>query len=323
MAVLDNDPRPVLRQELSRVFKNPRVVRAFEKIFDLIPPEFINQQVQIDALTLISELATAQSVAAVDAINQLTGAIERLAVAPPVQPMQDLSALLLTPPTQQISDVVNLSSYPALDTTIAVTWTGVHAFAAGLSATGTLAVTGNITATTTIAATGAISGSNLAAAGGANPSASLGLTAVNGSAITYMRSDAAPALNQAISPTWTNNHTFQAAPLPSGSVALGSAAARWARIYVSEIWDGASTENLLDSSGTTVRHAAGSTWVKQSFYAAANETFNLVNGKVGFVNHTSAAAATAGAATALPALPVGYLVVAINGTDRKIPYYAT
>jgi hypothetical protein len=42
----------------------------------------------------------------------------------------------------------------------------------------------------------------------ANPSASLGLTAVNGSATTYMRSDGAPALSQAITPTWTSSHTF-------------------------------------------------------------------------------------------------------------------
>lgn len=42
----------------------------------------------------------------------------------------------------------------------------------------------------------------------ANPSASVGLTAVNGSASTFMRSDGAPALSQSISPTWTGNHTF-------------------------------------------------------------------------------------------------------------------
>lgn len=42
----------------------------------------------------------------------------------------------------------------------------------------------------------------------ANPSASIGLTAVNGSATTFMRSDAAPALSQAIAPTWTGLHTF-------------------------------------------------------------------------------------------------------------------
>lgn len=42
----------------------------------------------------------------------------------------------------------------------------------------------------------------------ANPTASIGLTAVNGSATTSMRSDAAPALSQAIAPTWTNRHIF-------------------------------------------------------------------------------------------------------------------
>ena len=42
----------------------------------------------------------------------------------------------------------------------------------------------------------------------ANPSASIGLTAVNGSATSIMRSDAAPALSQAIVPTWTGLHTF-------------------------------------------------------------------------------------------------------------------
>lgn len=50
------------------------------------------------------------------------------------------------------------------------------------------------------------------AAGGfggfANPTASVGLVAVNGVATTAMRSDAAPALSQAIVPTWTGLHTF-------------------------------------------------------------------------------------------------------------------
>lgn len=42
----------------------------------------------------------------------------------------------------------------------------------------------------------------------ANPSAEVGLAAVDGSATTFMTSDSAPALNQAISPTWTGSHTF-------------------------------------------------------------------------------------------------------------------
>lgn len=43
---------------------------------------------------------------------------------------------------------------------------------------------------------------------GANPSASVGLSAVNGSAATWMRSDGAPALSQAITPIWTGKQTF-------------------------------------------------------------------------------------------------------------------
>ena len=46
------------------------------------------------------------------------------------------------------------------------------------------------------------------AASGANPSASVGLTAVNGAAATFMRSDGAPALDVSIAPTWTGVHTF-------------------------------------------------------------------------------------------------------------------
>jgi hypothetical protein len=46
---------------------------------------------------------------------------------------------------------------------------------------------------------------------GANPSASVGLTAVNGSASTFLRSDGAPALDQSIAPTWTGVHTWSVA----------------------------------------------------------------------------------------------------------------
>ena len=44
--------------------------------------------------------------------------------------------------------------------------------------------------------------------GFANPSATIGLTVVNGAATTAMRSDGAPPLSQAIAPTWTNDHIW-------------------------------------------------------------------------------------------------------------------
>jgi len=50
-------------------------------------------------------------------------------------------------------------------------------------------------------------------AGFANPSASVGLTAKNGTATTAMRSDGAPALDQSIAPTWTGQHTFSLVPI--------------------------------------------------------------------------------------------------------------
>ena len=48
-----------------------------------------------------------------------------------------------------------------------------------------------------------------AGSAGANPAASVGLTAVNGVAATFLRSDGAPPIDQAIVPTWTALHTFK------------------------------------------------------------------------------------------------------------------
>jgi hypothetical protein len=45
----------------------------------------------------------------------------------------------------------------------------------------------------------------------ANPTASIGLITVNGSAATFMRSDAAPALDVSIAPTWSGAHAFSRA----------------------------------------------------------------------------------------------------------------
>lgn len=62
---------------------------------------------------------------------------------------------------------------------------------------------------------------------GANPTASVGLTAVNGVATTFLRSDGAPALDQGIAPTWTAEHTFtlaQSAGAPTSAIYLNSTA---------------------------------------------------------------------------------------------------
>lgn len=48
----------------------------------------------------------------------------------------------------------------------------------------------------------------IGSANAANPTGTIGLTAVNGTQSTYMRSDAAPPLSQSISPTMSGNWTF-------------------------------------------------------------------------------------------------------------------
>lgn len=56
--------------------------------------------------------------------------------------------------------------------------------------------------------TNAVTGAAAGGAAGANPTAKVGLAVVNGSATTFMRSDAAPPIDQTLAPTWTGNHTF-------------------------------------------------------------------------------------------------------------------
>lgn len=68
---------------------------------------------------------------------------------------------------------------------------------------------GTITATT-VSTTGLTTTNinGVTAPAAANPTGTIGLTAVNGVATTYPRSDSAPALSQAIAPTWTQPHIF-------------------------------------------------------------------------------------------------------------------
>lgn len=54
----------------------------------------------------------------------------------------------------------------------------------------------------------------------ANPTAEVGLTVVNGSAASAMRSDAAPPLSQGIVPIWTEPHTFMPGDTPSECIIL-------------------------------------------------------------------------------------------------------
>jgi hypothetical protein len=117
---------------------------------------------------------------------------------------------------------------PPIDQAIAPTWTGQHAFNLTPTAGGAaMVVTTDPRLTVFTAAKSGIaplSGGGTAnylradgtwttppGTGGAapgNPTAKVGLVAVPGVEITFMRSDAAPALDVAMAPTWSGLHTF-------------------------------------------------------------------------------------------------------------------
>lgn len=82
--------------------------------------------------------------------------------------------------------------------------------------------------------TATINTAGLGAALAANPSVTVGLTVKNGTAGTLMRSDAAPALDQTIVPTWTGIHTF-ASPSAVNTIRLISGVPRIAFLSTGNI----------------------------------------------------------------------------------------
>lgn len=116
-----------------------------------------------------------------------------------------------------------------------------------------------------------------APASAANPTASVGLSVVNGSAATYMRSDAAPPIDQSIVPTWTGVHTYSAEDVHNAGVSLGTSGA-----LNSAVADGAGAAQILMqptvalTSGTdrwshVMKDQAGNT----RFSVAANGAISL------------------------------------------------
>ncbi|HTS55228.1 MAG TPA: hypothetical protein VMH26_18315 [Burkholderiales bacterium] len=67
-------------------------------------------------------------------------------------------------------------------------------------------------------------GSSIFGLTGANPSVHVSTTATNGIATTYMRSDAAPAIDQAMNPTWTGTHIWTAVTTSTPSILVNAAA---------------------------------------------------------------------------------------------------
>lgn len=136
---------------------------------------------------------------------------------------------------------------------------------------------------------------------GANPSVTIGLTAKNGTAITYLRSDGAPAIDQTIAPTWTARHIFSADIQIAGGITSYLANAT--------VGAGVGPELALVNSATTLNANQGSATL-----------FAVPAGLSGMYRAVAYAVVTTadGASSTLPSVGIGW-----TDNDTNVPLLAT
>lgn len=125
----------------------------------------------------------------------------------------------------------------------------------------------------------------------ANPSATIGLSAVNGVATTYIRSDGAPALDQSIAPTWTGTHKFTNAPVPTtnDSTALGTTALQWSDLFL------ASGAVVNYANGNfTITHSSGALTMSGTLSLGTSNAFTCGTIELGAASDTTISRSAAG-----------------------------
>jgi hypothetical protein len=145
----------------------------------------------------------------------------------------------------------------------------------------------------------------------ANPSATIGLSAVNGTAATFMTSDSAPALSQAIAPTWTGVHTFKPT---SGVISITAVAGSDALDLYGQIGRACNME--LFSNGTTTNgllvgvNSGGSAYFNQQ----AAGIFQILTNNIVRIT----AAATGGITIAAPTSGDAFTVTNVSGANALV-----
>lgn len=76
-------PKKPSREELAKIFKDPRTLKAFEQVFEILPTEINQQDDNLDEIQLQVESAAAQAVLAIALIQ----AVEALAGVKAMEPV--------------------------------------------------------------------------------------------------------------------------------------------------------------------------------------------------------------------------------------------
>lgn len=76
-------PKKPSREELAKIFKDPRTLKAFEQVFEILPNEINRQDESLDEIQFQVESAAAQGVLAVALIQ----AVEALAEVKAMEPV--------------------------------------------------------------------------------------------------------------------------------------------------------------------------------------------------------------------------------------------
>lgn len=131
-----------------------------------------------------------------------------------------------------------------------------------------------------------------------NPTATIGLTAVNGSATTAMRSDGAPALSQSIAPTWTGLHTYTAT---AGGLEISGNPSSVLTVAAPGLFGSSATEHYAQLNAVTAAQATAPEFGFASEIASAVGAGNVNYYKVagGFVANENVGSAPMWAQTSI------------------------
>lgn len=173
----------------------------------------------------------------------------------------------------------------------------------------------------------------------ANPSAKVALAAVNGTATTWMPSDASPQLDQTIAPTWSSLHLFSAGVSISGAtnpLLVQGVANQYSAIITASATSGQSL-GLRVNAGTTAADVAfqvNSQNIASTFFQIGGTGVITVAGTVaGTPKMTLNTQATTGAKTAAmtatnkpgtnnQTTPAVWLPIICDGVTYYLPCYA-